>query len=364
MALIKCPECGKMFSDKAKCCPECGCPIEQALEEDKKSDETNTSSSEEDNSSWISDCISGYARNAIGIIIVLIVLLKCCDESGDEDSLLFKYPGESETTSSNITTVHDTATTSYGISDDDYYDNSQENIEACMAILNKWNEGLRNHDLYALSSLYVDVTNYYGSNCTRDDIRSEQASIINKYPDFDQYIDNIVPEPWNDWYTIIHFDKHVRTSKNGEYKTYPSYLCFIGTSISRESDEITDKNVERREKKMARIKFDNTTPLNKIFCESNVGKYIDYISCWELVGLDDKDEKDVVYGPLASVLIPDENDGGGNRFNVAIWGELKKNYRGMPNTYYCNGGEYAGGSTTKCIWLYNTTDGTLTGIWE
>lgn len=28
MALIKCPECGKEISDKAKSCPHCGCPIE------------------------------------------------------------------------------------------------------------------------------------------------------------------------------------------------------------------------------------------------------------------------------------------------------------------------------------------------
>lgn len=27
MALIKCPECGKEISDKAKSCPNCGCPI-------------------------------------------------------------------------------------------------------------------------------------------------------------------------------------------------------------------------------------------------------------------------------------------------------------------------------------------------
>lgn len=30
MALIKCEECGKEISDKAKSCPKCGCPIENA----------------------------------------------------------------------------------------------------------------------------------------------------------------------------------------------------------------------------------------------------------------------------------------------------------------------------------------------
>lgn len=29
MALIKCPECGKQFSDKAPACPNCGCPTSE-----------------------------------------------------------------------------------------------------------------------------------------------------------------------------------------------------------------------------------------------------------------------------------------------------------------------------------------------
>lgn len=29
MALIKCPECGKEVSDKAKTCINCGCPMEE-----------------------------------------------------------------------------------------------------------------------------------------------------------------------------------------------------------------------------------------------------------------------------------------------------------------------------------------------
>ena len=33
MGLIKCPDCEKMFSDRIKACPECGCPIEEAIKE-------------------------------------------------------------------------------------------------------------------------------------------------------------------------------------------------------------------------------------------------------------------------------------------------------------------------------------------
>ena len=35
MALIKCEECGKEVSDKAKTCPNCGCPISEEKEESK-----------------------------------------------------------------------------------------------------------------------------------------------------------------------------------------------------------------------------------------------------------------------------------------------------------------------------------------
>ncbi len=37
MALIKCPECGKEISDKAKTCIGCGCPLEDIVTSGVKS---------------------------------------------------------------------------------------------------------------------------------------------------------------------------------------------------------------------------------------------------------------------------------------------------------------------------------------
>ena len=34
MSLIKCPECEKMFSDKASACPNCACPIDEIVKND------------------------------------------------------------------------------------------------------------------------------------------------------------------------------------------------------------------------------------------------------------------------------------------------------------------------------------------
>ena len=36
MGLIKCPECGKEISDKAQSCPNCGCPLQEATNNDIK----------------------------------------------------------------------------------------------------------------------------------------------------------------------------------------------------------------------------------------------------------------------------------------------------------------------------------------
>lgn len=36
MALIKCTECGKEFSDRAVACPNCGCPTDIILEDIEK----------------------------------------------------------------------------------------------------------------------------------------------------------------------------------------------------------------------------------------------------------------------------------------------------------------------------------------
>ncbi len=63
MALIKCPECGKEISDKAKTCPNCGSPV---LAEQPKENNVNSSSS------------SKPKKNSkLGVVALVLSILGC-----------------------------------------------------------------------------------------------------------------------------------------------------------------------------------------------------------------------------------------------------------------------------------------------
>lgn len=91
MALIKCPDCGKMFSEYAECCPVCGCPTEEAKaeltsHEEKEVEATKATPSTEDspvndNMTNLNKIGEGYSRWKnyifIGLVVVVGVLFLC-----------------------------------------------------------------------------------------------------------------------------------------------------------------------------------------------------------------------------------------------------------------------------------------------
>lgn len=424
MPLIKCPDCGKMFSDSASACPSCGCPIQYALAEREKEGKeeqpqivtpeeeiVDTQEVVEETSSTLEEPESGESLDVsqkvtgpfqklsekwdsslsqwkkevgeewkntsqktklIGASIVgagLVIAVLFCrlhndakyyeDMDGKWPSLNYS-PSAAVSNDNSSASVEVMASTSVITSEipenEEYPDMSDEHIKACKDVLMAWDRGLKNHDLNSLSGLYADVVSYYRSNYTRDQIYQTQSTLISKNPEFSQYVDNIQPEVINDYTVKLHFDKHVRTSINGEYKTYPSYLVFSGCDdwrINAESDEVTNRNLERKWSKLAKIEVNNQTPLDKIFCPANVGKYLDtsYLSLTS---------DDGVEGPLVTAMHDSEEDGEICPYDM--YGVLCKNYKGKSNTYYCNGYQTMGGCGYYSIWVYDANTGKLNVI--
>lgn len=79
MALIKCPECGKEFSDKACNCPNCSCPTEFIINEMESDSETNqgVADNREDSDSSQSSEERKTLNNkvVIGSVIAVIIII-------------------------------------------------------------------------------------------------------------------------------------------------------------------------------------------------------------------------------------------------------------------------------------------------
>ncbi|MBQ7462396.1 MAG: hypothetical protein IJS63_09120 [Bacteroidaceae bacterium] len=77
MALIKCPDCGKLFSEYAERCPDCGCPMEDVKAANKK----NSSSISQDIEVNESDELPSY---------------NCIDESVSQESVQSSMGGDED----------------------------------------------------------------------------------------------------------------------------------------------------------------------------------------------------------------------------------------------------------------------------
>jgi hypothetical protein len=73
MSLIKCSECGKEISDKAKTCPHCGAPVEASEIEKPETTTVNTEKTDVSDVSIDSDALKKKKIIKIAIIVVVII---------------------------------------------------------------------------------------------------------------------------------------------------------------------------------------------------------------------------------------------------------------------------------------------------
>jgi len=66
MALIKCTECVKEFSDKAEACPNCGCPTEYSIKNDIVCGECGNLYSDKENACPKCGCPTIHNTNKMG----------------------------------------------------------------------------------------------------------------------------------------------------------------------------------------------------------------------------------------------------------------------------------------------------------
>ena len=107
MALIKCPECEKEISDKAKSCPHCGCPLNEDNSMSSYIDENSIVKSEpkKPDKKIIIIVLAVILAIAVGIIIFLIT------KPDDSDSKKTLNTVDTTATTTVTTTVTTTTTT-------------------------------------------------------------------------------------------------------------------------------------------------------------------------------------------------------------------------------------------------------------
>ena len=225
------------------------------------------------------------------------------------------------------------------------------NSAMCMKTLKAWNDALNERDEMKLAELYDGVVNYYQTCLTNNQVRDSHARFFRKNAFYKQSYDSVTFDAYNPCQAEIRFNKHVQTEEDGHCTDYVAYLHLTlnddndGVIIIGESDETTDENLKKRQKTM--VKVDNDTPLDKIFCEANVNKWLD-VYYWDLVEYGEKED-----GPLAKLLLSSD------LARCSIEGFIKKDFKGHKGVYYCGGFISGGECGWPVIYIYNSITGQM-----
>ena len=96
---------------------------------------------------------------------------------------------------------------------------------------------------------YAPNVDYYGMKVTREKVQQSKVTFLQKTLDYEQVSYRLKATKTDARHVRCDFQK--RTIAKGKTRVYPSYLVFVtednGTSwqIERESDQVTDKNLEK-----------------------------------------------------------------------------------------------------------------------
>ena len=123
------------------------------------------------------------------------------------------------------------------------------------AFVSRWDQYHEPQSLSFLEGMYANFVDFYGTKEDRSKVMKTEAELLRKMPDFEQVSSNFRVTQLGESLVRVDFEK--RVNANGKTTTYPSYLYLMkgeeDWKIVRESDLITDRNIQiRKEKARAR----------------------------------------------------------------------------------------------------------------
>ena len=127
------------------------------------------------------------------------------------------------------------------------------NTELFRLYLKSWDDlhNLRQHDDFEYE--YAPNVHYYGMKVTKQKVQQSKNDFLKKTPDYEQVSYRLNVTKTDASHVRCDFQK--RTVSQGKTRVYPSYLIYVtddnGTSwqIERESDLVTDRNLEKKKTK-------------------------------------------------------------------------------------------------------------------
>ena len=129
----------------------------------------------------------------------------------------------------------------------------QVNAELFRIYLKSWDNlhNLRQNDDFKFE--YAPSVDYYGMKMSREKVQQSKTAFLQKTPDYEQVSYRLKATKMDARHVRCDFLK--RTLAQGKTRVYPSYLIFvtenngISWQIERESDQVTDKNLEKMKAK-------------------------------------------------------------------------------------------------------------------
>lgn len=128
-------------------------------------------------------------------------------------------------------------------------DLSSSDESAISQVVSKWDELHNDNNIDEVNDVFAPTVEFYGQNLSRSDVATKIAQLCNSIPDYHQDSHDLSYQVLDNGDVNVEFTKS--TVAKGRSHDYPSYLVLkrssndYGWSIIKESDKVTDRNLQK-----------------------------------------------------------------------------------------------------------------------